>query len=143
MPLNGSSNLQTKHLYFLVELPKLENNQRGPLSVRSGITMNAKSKLGSMVLAHRSVSDISVKKSGHYGSSDEQEEDQNGALRLKVRLTRAQLAEMMAGSQNINETAAKIVESSVEHAKSMKMEKNQCSLQWKPSLGSIPETLQK
>ncbi|KAH9295559.1 hypothetical protein KI387_039147, partial [Taxus chinensis] len=79
-PLDGSVNLQAKHSYFLVEMPKLENYVRAQRRLRSGIIMNAKSRLESMLLARRSISDISVLNSDNNGlpSSSKIKEDHNG-----------------------------------------------------------------
>ncbi|KAH9295563.1 hypothetical protein KI387_039151, partial [Taxus chinensis] len=141
-PLDGSANLQAKHLYFLVELPKLENYVCAPRKVRSGLIMDAQSRLETMLLARRSISDITFLN----------KDDQNGGLRLKVRLTRAQLAKMTTESQNSSETAEKILHSCLERAETLEMEeekdkegeeRNPSSLPWKPALVSIPEASKK
>ncbi|GLJ50379.1 hypothetical protein SUGI_1073830 [Cryptomeria japonica] len=141
-PLDGSASLKAKHLYFLVELPKIENFQRAPRRVRSGITLDAKSRLENLLLARRSISDISVMK---YEPA-EAAPVENGAVRLKVRLTRAQLDKMMAESQDSSETAEKILQTCFENAQKTEKEEEepkQSGLAWKPALGSIPETCHK
>uniref|UniRef100_A0A0D6QTL3 Uncharacterized protein n=1 Tax=Araucaria cunninghamii TaxID=56994 RepID=A0A0D6QTL3_ARACU len=151
-PLDRSENLKAKHLYFLVELPKLENYQREPRRVRSGIQMNAKSRLESMLLARRSISDITIMNSSSSNdnngasSSSEQGEDKS-ALRLKVRLSKTQLAKMMAESEDSSETAEKILESCLQVAEAAEKKEEEPqklgNLPWKPALGSIPETCKK
>ncbi|GLJ50387.1 hypothetical protein SUGI_1073990 [Cryptomeria japonica] len=118
-PLDGSATLNAKHLYFLVQLPKVDNQQRGPRRVRSGIPTNAKSRLESMLLESRSISDISHM--NFKPSSSEINED-NGAVRVKVRLTKAQLIEMTDESQESCDTVERILDSILNHEKSQQME---------------------
>ncbi|KAH9295556.1 hypothetical protein KI387_039144 [Taxus chinensis] len=148
-PLDGCVSLNAKYLYFLVELPKVENLERGPRRVRSGIHMNAKSKLESMLLVRRSISDISVTNHGRHDPSSSEIGEDNGAVRIKVRMTKARLAEIMAESEDSSETAKRIAESLLKDAKTLEKEKekvnedeeqNEENCPWKPSLGSIPET---
>eukprot|EP01018_Ginkgo_biloba_P037654 Gb_39534 [translate_table: standard] len=149
-PLDECTPLKPKHLYFLVQLPKLEES-RAPRRVRSGITMNAKSRLESMLLARRSVSDISVMTSStetkpHLTSVSPPHGDQDGAVRLKVRLTKAQLAKLMSESQNSGETAERILDMCLsDHAQPQPEEQEEIVPEnnWKPALRSIPETCKK
>ncbi|GLJ50395.1 hypothetical protein SUGI_1074140 [Cryptomeria japonica] len=149
-PLDGSATLKAKHLYFLIELPKLENYQCAPRRIRSGIAMNAKSRLENMLLARRSISDISYMncEPSSDTSSSEISED-NGAVRVKVRMRRAELIEMMAESHDSSQTAERILESCLNSVKSHQtesrnvmdvQEEKEDNLVWRPSLGSIPET---
>ncbi|XP_057853196.1 uncharacterized protein At1g66480-like [Cryptomeria japonica] len=99
------------------EAPKVDNH---PLSVRSGIAMNAKSRLESMLLGRRSISDIS-----HMNcepSSSEILSEHNGGVRVKVRMRKAELIEMMAESQDSSQTAERILESCLNSVKSQQME---------------------
>ncbi|GLJ50384.1 hypothetical protein SUGI_1073960 [Cryptomeria japonica] len=146
-PLDGSATLNAKHLYFLVQLPKVENHKREPRRVRSGIPMNAKSRLESMLLTHRSISDISHMNCDP--SSSEIMSEDNGAVRVKVRLTKAQLIEMLGESQESFDTVERILDSILNHEKFQQMEggkeeedreENEENLAWKPSLGSVGET---
>ncbi|GLJ50396.1 hypothetical protein SUGI_1074150 [Cryptomeria japonica] len=143
-PLDGSATLNSKHLYILVELPKVESH---PLRVHFGIAMNAKSRLESMLLACRSISDI-LHMNCESSSSEIMSED-NGGVRVKVRMRKAELIEMMAESQDSSQTAERILESCLNSIKSKQMERGNVmedqeekgdNLVWKPSLGSIPET---
>ncbi|GLJ50388.1 hypothetical protein SUGI_1074010 [Cryptomeria japonica] len=120
-PLDGSATLKANHLYFLVELPKVENH---PLRVCSGIPTNAKSRLQSVLLTRRSISYISHKncEPSLDNSSSEISED-NGAFQVKVRMRRAELIEMMAESQESSETVERILDSCLNHAKSQQMER--------------------
>jgi len=67
-------------------------------------------------------------------------------------MTKAQLIEMMADSEDSSETAQRILQSCLNSVKSQQMEKGNVkedqeekedNLPWKPSLGSIPETCRK
>ncbi|GLJ50385.1 hypothetical protein SUGI_1073970 [Cryptomeria japonica] len=144
-PLDGSATLNAKHLYCLIQLPKVENHKREPKRVSSGIPMNAKSRLESLLLTRRSISDIS-----HINcepSSSESSED-NGAVRVKVRLTKAELIELMGESQESCDTVERILDSILNHEKFQQMERGkeieeEENFAWKPSLGSVPETWRK
>ncbi|GLJ50382.1 hypothetical protein SUGI_1073910 [Cryptomeria japonica] len=149
-PLDGSASLNAKHLYFLVQLPKVENHKREPRRVRSGIPTNAKSRLESMLLTRRSISDISHMNCDP--SSSEIMSEDNGAVRVKVRLTKAQLIEMMDESQESSVTVERILDSILNHEKSQQMERGkeeedreekEENLAWKPSLGNVGETCRK
>ncbi|GLJ50391.1 hypothetical protein SUGI_1074050 [Cryptomeria japonica] len=146
-PLDGSATLNARHLYFLVQLPKLENQTR---RVRSEIPTNPKSRLESMLLTRRSISDISH--TNCEPSSDttiSKTSEDNGVLRIKVRFSKVQLLEMMAESQDRSETVERILNSCLNHAKFEQMERGKVkkdlepkedNLPWKPSLESVPET---
>lgn len=58
-PLGIHQELKPRRLYFLVELPKFPE-EKAPRKVRSGINMSAKERLDSLMLARRSVSDLSL-----------------------------------------------------------------------------------
>ncbi|GLJ50397.1 hypothetical protein SUGI_1074160 [Cryptomeria japonica] len=82
--------------------------------------MNAKSRLESMLLGRRSISDIS-----HMNcepSSSEILSEHNGGVRVKVRMRKAELIEMMAESQDSSQTAERILESCLNSVKSQQME---------------------
>ncbi|XP_027099501.1 uncharacterized protein At1g66480-like [Coffea eugenioides] len=111
-PLEPQQELKPKGLYFLVELPKFpEENTKGPRRVRSGIQMSAKDRLESLMLARRSVSDLShLKPASIVLDEQSQESSPNGAMRLKMRLPKAQVEKMMMESKDEAEAAAKIME---------------------------------
>lgn len=161
-PLHESTQLEPKRLYFLVEWPKLKNSNniyRAPARARSEISMNAKSRLESMLLARRSVSDISAIGSSHgnraasfqYPSLTNSPDHtaaagEDGAVRLKIRLTKAQLSKFMSESQNRSETAEKILGAYLTNAESQLGEQeagesvpHSGSQPWKPALRSVQE----
>lgn len=161
-PLHESTQLQPKRLYFLVEWPKLKSSNNmysAPARARSEISMSAKSRLESMLLARRSVSDISAIGSSHgnraasfqYKSLTNSPSAQldhtageDGAVRLKIRLTKAQLSKFMAESQNRSETAEKILGAYLTNAESQLEEGAESvphsgSQPWKPALSSVRE----
>ncbi|KAH9295553.1 hypothetical protein KI387_039141 [Taxus chinensis] len=107
-PLEGSTQLKAKQLYFLLEMPRIEN-LRAPGRVRSEINMSAKSRLEAMLLARRTSSDIGALSSSHYVTSTSLD-GENGPIRLQVRLSKAQLAQLESQSQNSSETAQKILD---------------------------------
>ncbi|XP_057853224.2 uncharacterized protein At1g66480 [Cryptomeria japonica] len=107
-PLEGSTQLMTKQLYFLLEMPKIEAF-RGP-----GRNMSAQSRLEAMLLARRSSSDItgltaSSSPCAVSGNSSPMR-GEDGSIRVKVRLSKAQLARMTLEGVNSSETAAKILD---------------------------------
>uniref|UniRef100_A0A0C9S3R5 TSA: Wollemia nobilis Ref_Wollemi_Transcript_14781_959 transcribed RNA sequence n=1 Tax=Wollemia nobilis TaxID=56998 RepID=A0A0C9S3R5_9CONI len=107
-PLEGSTQLNPKHLYFLLEMPKIEDH-RAPGRVRSEINMSAKSRLEAMLLERRSSSDISAI-SSFRPASPSPVDGEDKTVRVKVRLTKAQLAQLATESRNSSETAEKILE---------------------------------
>lgn len=110
-PLEPQQELKPKRLYFLVELPKFPQ-EKNPRRVRSGIQMSAKDRLESLMLARRSVSDLSIMKPPSLAVDEEaavQEKSENGgAVRLKLRLPKAELEKLMMDSKNESEVAEKI-----------------------------------
>lgn len=144
-PLDKSINLKPGHLYFVIEKSKLEGNQRVPRRVRSGISMNAQSRLENLLLSRRSVSDVSIINSS-CNNSDNGED--SGAFRVKVRLTKTQLAKMIAENEGSSETTQKILDSCLTLAQSLDKRKEEEDDQKhgssaKSSLGSIPESCKK
>ncbi|GLJ50408.1 hypothetical protein SUGI_1074340 [Cryptomeria japonica] len=107
-PLEELMELRPKQLYYLVEMPKRED-LRAPTRVRSVINMSAKSRLEAMLLARRSSSDIGALSSSHCVSSSSLDGVNGGPIRVQVRLTKAQLAELESQSKNSSETAQKIL----------------------------------
>ncbi|CAI9095957.1 OLC1v1032004C1 [Oldenlandia corymbosa var. corymbosa] len=75
-PLEPQQELKPKRLYFLVELPKIpedddhhQSKLSGPRRVRSGIQMSAKDRLESLMLARRSASDLTLLKPSYPSAS--------------------------------------------------------------------------
>lgn len=98
-PLPPDQLLKPKRLYFLVELPRLPD-QRVPRRAWSGaLHVSAKERLESLMLSRRAVSDLSVGKAAV---------EDDGAVRLKMRLPRSQVAKLMAESKDSAEAAEKI-----------------------------------
>ncbi|XP_050375010.1 uncharacterized protein At1g66480 [Argentina anserina] len=107
-PLEPHQHLKAKAVYFLVELPKVSSTssdklkEKVPRRVQSGINMTAKDRLESLMLSRRSVSDLSIMKSVP-------EKSQDGAVRLRMRLPKAQVEMLMQQSRDDEEAAEKIM----------------------------------
>ncbi|KAL2546035.1 Encodes a protein whose expression is responsive to nematode infection [Forsythia ovata] len=114
-PLEPQQELKPKRLYFLVELPKFPQD-KNPRRVRSGIQMSAKDRLESLMLSRRSISDLSIMKPPSIAVQEAAEEEdrvqdksQNGgAVRLRLKLPKAELEKLMMESNNGTEVAEKI-----------------------------------
>ncbi|KAL6960181.1 hypothetical protein U1Q18_038672 [Sarracenia purpurea var. burkii] len=108
-PIEPDRELKPKKIYFLVELPKLHEEEVPRRRARSGVHTTAKDQLEWLALSRRSVSDLSIMKpmisvgSGGSGSS-------SGPVRVKVRMPKTQLAKIVEGSSNEAEVAEKIVD---------------------------------
>ncbi|KAM5567062.1 uncharacterized protein ABKV19_015264 [Rosa sericea] len=107
-PLEPHQHLEAKGVYFLVELPKASSTSdnpkdRVPRRVRSGIHMTAKDRLESLMLSRRSVSDLSTMKSIP-------EKSQDGPVRVRMRLPKAQVEMLMQQSRDEEEAAEKIMD---------------------------------
>ncbi|KAL6957997.1 hypothetical protein U1Q18_041874 [Sarracenia purpurea var. burkii] len=110
-PLEIWQELKPKKLYFLVELPKFQED-KVPRRVQSaGIKMSAKDRLESLMLSRRSVSDLSAMKPRSIVVSEGTKEGSNtaGAMRVKMRLPKAEVAMLMMESKDEAEAAEKIV----------------------------------
>uniref|UniRef100_A0A0D6R4R9 Uncharacterized protein n=1 Tax=Araucaria cunninghamii TaxID=56994 RepID=A0A0D6R4R9_ARACU len=120
-PLDELMQLSPKHLYFLFEMPKFED-AGAPNRVRSEIHMSAKSRLEAMILAHRSSSDISAVTSFQHGARASASffGEEERTVRLKLRLSKAQLAQLASESQNMSETAEKILDFFLNDAQAQK-----------------------
>ncbi|KAF7808768.1 plastid movement impaired protein [Senna tora] len=101
--LGADMQLEPKRLYFLVELPK---GTAPPRRVRSGINMSAKDRLESLKLARRSASDLSIIKKQ---SSDNMEGKENGEVRLKIKLPKAEVEKLIRDSKDEAEAAQRIM----------------------------------
>ncbi|CAN6478361.1 unnamed protein product [Victoria cruziana] len=147
-PLDDDRELKGgKKLYFLVELPKLPE-ERVPRRVRSGIQMGAKERLESLMLAKRSVSDLTFVKGGA-GGGIAGEGDGTGVMRVKMRLPKSQIASLVGTGADGAEVAEKIIDlclkkeenPPVSSAGTAVAEGNKSGnlSTWKPELGSIKE----
>ncbi|KAF8407678.1 hypothetical protein HHK36_006813 [Tetracentron sinense] len=109
-PLEPHKELKPKRLYFLVELPK-HPVEKAPRKVRSGIHMStATDRLESLMLSRRSVSDLSTMKPRSLMVEESEEGSKAGAVRVKMRLPKAQVAKLVEESKDEAEAAEKIME---------------------------------
>lgn len=106
-PLEAHQDLVPKRLYFLVEMPKAPT-ETVPRRVRSGINMSAKDKLESLMLSRRSTSDLSIL--NPTSIVKEESGSESGAMRVKMRLPKAEVERLIQESKNEAEAAAKIVD---------------------------------
>ncbi|XP_009789650.1 uncharacterized protein At1g66480-like [Nicotiana sylvestris] len=121
-PLEPQQELKSKRLYFLVELPKYPE-QKTPRRVRSGIQMSAKDRLETLMLARRSVSDLSIMKPASIMTEESsyhnnfasgtllnnKMENGGGPVRVKLRLPRAEVEKLMTQSKDEGDVAEKIM----------------------------------
>ncbi|WOL06593.1 hypothetical protein Cni_G15327 [Canna indica] len=106
-PLDPDAPLKPGKLFFLVELPRVPT-QRAPRRAWSGaLQVGAKERLESLKLTRRSMSDLAI--TGR-PSSVEAEETKDGALRLKMKLPKAQVERLMQESKDAAEAAQKIMQ---------------------------------
>ncbi|KAJ8769231.1 hypothetical protein K2173_001468 [Erythroxylum novogranatense] len=108
-PLEPQQNLVPKRLYFLVQLPEAPT-ETVPRRVRSGINMSAKDRLESLMLSRRSTSDLSILKPKSNVHEESTNELESGAVRIKMRLSKAEVEKLMQESKDGDEAAAKIVD---------------------------------
>ncbi|XP_052186019.1 uncharacterized protein At1g66480-like [Diospyros lotus] len=102
-PLEPWRELRPRRLYFLVELP----DDKAARRVCSGINMGAMERLESLMLARRSASDLSQVKPPMV--MVEEAEAGAGSVRVKVRLSREEVARLVAESQDEAEAVEKIM----------------------------------
>ena len=101
-PLEANRELAPKRLYFLVELPR--EAVVAPRRVRSGINMSAKDRL---LLARRSASDLTIMK------GQGMEGVENGGVRLRMRVAKAEVERAMRGCETEAEAAEKIMKEEI------------------------------
>ncbi|XP_047342338.1 uncharacterized protein At1g66480 [Impatiens glandulifera] len=116
-PLEPWQELKSKRLYFIVELPKVQEAR--PRRARSGINMSAKDRLESLMLARRSVSDLTILRPASLSEVDggdaggqaagEGAGAQGASVRVKMRLSKAEVEKLMRESKDEAEVAEKIV----------------------------------
>ncbi|PWA73846.1 hypothetical protein CTI12_AA257760 [Artemisia annua] len=109
-PLEPQEHLKAKRIYFLVELPKLAEENKPTRRVRSGINMSAKDRLESLALARRSASDITFMKAPP--SMMVENGEHSGGLdpyRVKLRLPKAEVERLMKESKDETEAAERIM----------------------------------
>ncbi|KAI4381478.1 hypothetical protein MLD38_007547 [Melastoma candidum] len=120
-PLRADRNLEPGRLYFLVELPSTcqaheTANGRFPRRVSSGITMGAKDRLESLMLARRSISDLSIVTAATTSDSggkpvvlEDGEAGSSNNKRVRIRLPKAEVERLMRSSRDEAEAAERIV----------------------------------
>lgn len=113
-PLEPRQQLKPKKVYFLVELPKLPDEEKITRRVRSGIQMSAKDRLECLMLSRRAVSDLTAVNVRSSHGSEVARGPGTGQMRVKMRLPRAQVEKLMEESANDGEVAEKIVDLYVE-----------------------------
>ncbi|KAL5231861.1 hypothetical protein ABZP36_030637 [Zizania latifolia] len=118
-PLDDDAPLKPGKLYFLVELPRL-SRARAPRRTWSGALVHvgggdgggggggAGERLESMMLSRRSASDVAASVMASTASSVEAGED--GAVRLRLRLPKAEVARLVKESRDAAEAAEKIMQ---------------------------------
>ncbi|KAL3631388.1 hypothetical protein CASFOL_024372 [Castilleja foliolosa] len=120
-PMEPQQELKPRRLYFLVELPKVpeenNNNKIGSRRVRSGIQMSAKDRLESLRLSRRSASDLSVMMVAPLQIEEEKTgvSENGGGVRVRMRLPKAEVERLMAESKDGAEVAEKIAKLCVEN----------------------------
>ncbi|KAK8567575.1 hypothetical protein V6N13_105533 [Hibiscus sabdariffa] len=109
-PLEPQQKLEPRRLYFLVVLPEAPT-ERNPRRVRSGVNMSAKDRLESLMLSRRSSSDLTLMKGGSVvaekgGGSG----TKAAAMKVRLRVPRAEVERLMKESENEGEAAEKIMQ---------------------------------
>ncbi|KAJ0241156.1 hypothetical protein HA466_0216080 [Hirschfeldia incana] len=100
-PLDPHQNLESKRLYFMVELPRTWK-ERAPRRVRSGIQMSAKERLENLKLSRRSSSDLSVMK------KEVDEEEREVMTSVKLRLPKWKVEKLRKESESGSDFSDKI-----------------------------------
>lgn len=116
-PLGLYQELKPKRLYFLVELPKVVED-KSMRKVRSGINMSAKDRLESLMLAKRSVSDLSLmQQKSSIGEERRGVMESSEPGRLKMRLPKAEVHKLMSESKSEAEAAERIMQLCLDSSK--------------------------
>ncbi|RZC61334.1 hypothetical protein C5167_023082 [Papaver somniferum] len=115
-PLEEYQQLKPKKIYFLLEMPKIKEEDKLPRRVRSGLQMTAKDRLESLKLSKRSVSDLSSILNSKASVIDHDVDDtssevggSSGPMRIRVRLPRSQVEKLVRESKDGLEAAEKIM----------------------------------
>ncbi|XP_026380753.1 uncharacterized protein At1g66480-like [Papaver somniferum] len=115
-PLEEYQQLKPKKIYFLLEMPKIKEEDKLPRRVRSGLQMTAKDRLESLKLSKRYVSDLSSILNSKASIIDHDVDDtssevggSSGTMRIRVRLPRSQVEKLVRESKDGLEAAEKIM----------------------------------
>jgi len=117
-PLDPDAPLKPGRLYFLVELPRLR--RRPPQRSWSGaLSYGAGERLESLMLARRSASDVAasaalLQLASSPARAPSVEAAGDGAVRLRVRLPKADVQRLVEGSRDAAEAAERIMQLCVE-----------------------------
>ena len=118
-PLDRDAALKPGKLYFLVQLPRGaggrgagdEEDLRGPHKTWSGaLHVGARERLESLMLSRRTVSDVASLMPSAGGESSSVEAGADGAVRLRMRLPKAEVARLMKESRDPAEAAERIMQ---------------------------------
>ncbi|KAF7058826.1 hypothetical protein CFC21_065803 [Triticum aestivum] len=117
-PLDRDAALKPGKLYFLVHLPPGGAGGRGgdeglraPHKTWSGaLHVGARERLESLMLSRRTVSDVASLMPSAGGESSSVEAGADGAVRLRMRLPKAEVARLMKESRDPAEAAERIMQ---------------------------------
>lgn len=108
-PVDPEQPLKPNKLYFLVQLPDnaaVSGPAPAPRRVRSGVHMSAKDRLECLMLSRRSVSELPLARSA---ASSGAAQGMGSGTTLRMRLSKAQMAELVEGSRDETEVAEKVL----------------------------------
>ncbi|KAK1263932.1 hypothetical protein QJS04_geneDACA011877 [Acorus gramineus] len=128
-PMLPEQALLPRKVYFLVELPRPPAADRNPRRAVSGLlnSTTAKERLEGLMLAKRSVSDLS------FAATSARR------VRLKVRLPKAQVAKLVEESRDAAEAAERIMKLCAEVGVAPPQALPPQMVAWRPELGRIEE----
>ncbi|WOK96161.1 hypothetical protein Cni_G04868 [Canna indica] len=111
-PVERDDLLKPGKLYFLVDLPWLAAAHRAPAgrAWSGALHVSAKERLESLKLSRRTMSDLSSSIARRTTAMVDAEETKDGAIRLKMRIPKAQVERLLRESKNAIEAAEKIAE---------------------------------
>ncbi|KAK4741003.1 hypothetical protein SAY87_024591 [Trapa incisa] len=112
-PLDPEQPLKPNKLYFLVQLPEnpadtATARDPAPRRVRSGVHMSAKDRLECLMLSRRSVSELPLMRSAA-ASGGGGEQGVGLGQTVRMRISKAEMAELVAGSRDEAEVAQKVL----------------------------------
>ncbi|KAK1314224.1 Uncharacterized protein QJS10_CPA06g02215 [Acorus calamus] len=142
-PMLPEQALLPRKVYFLVELPRPPIADRNPRRAVSGLlnSTTAKERLEGLMLAKRSVSDLSFAATSARRVTFEEpaEKAPEVGVRLKVRLPKAQVAKLVEESRDAAEAAERIMKLCAEAGVAAPQSLPPQMVAWRPELGRIEE----